>query len=178
MPFHLRNRVWSHVALVPRQGWWASTLFLQPQRQQSLQSRTHPRRELRLAIGWPSAIQPVSKARSSLVKERGCRLGTIQILRPAADRRSIRQAIGILQLRRRLFPRAVFHKPPPQGLTTSQQAEVRVGQREQRKKSKRPAADRAATPPDPDPIVVLIVRLLAPPSVPHDRILFANRASA
>jgi len=53
-----------------------------------------------------------------------------------------------------------------------------VRKRKQRKKGKRRAAVRAAATPDPDPVVMLVVRLLAPPTVPNYRILFTNRASA
>jgi hypothetical protein len=55
---------------------------------------------------------------------------------------------------------------------------MRVGQRKHRQKGERPSASDTAAPANPDPIVMLIVRLLAPSPMANNRILFANRASA
>jgi hypothetical protein len=55
---------------------------------------------------------------------------------------------------------------------------MRVGQRKHRQKGEGPSASDTAAPANPDPIVMLVVRLLAPPTMTNDRILFTNRASA
>jgi len=52
-------------------------------------------------------------------------------------------------------------KAPPQGLATSQQAVVGVRERKRREESEGLAATGAVAAPDPDPVVMLIVRLLA-----------------
>ena len=55
---------------------------------------------------------------------------------------------------------------------------MRVGKRKQRKESEgRPAIDAAAAM-NPNPVVMLVVGLLAAASVTNDRIPFTNRASA
>jgi len=59
----------------------------------------------------------------------------------------------------------------------SQQAVVGVGEREQGKESEGPSATRAKAASDANPIVMFIVRLLAPASVTDDGIPFAERAS-
>src|SRR4051794_7952399 len=105
-------------------------------------------------------------------------LGTVQAARPAPDRGSIGQAICVLELGNCLFPRAVIYKALPQCLAARQQTEVRVGERKQRKKSEGRPAPSAAAPANPDPVVMLIVCLLAPAAVTNDRSLLTNRASA
>jgi hypothetical protein len=55
---------------------------------------------------------------------------------------------------------------------------MRVGQRKHRQKGEGRPAAYAAAPTNPDPVVMLIVRLLAASPMTNNRILFANRASA
>jgi hypothetical protein len=55
---------------------------------------------------------------------------------------------------------------------------MRVRKREQREKGEGPSASDTAAPANPDPIVMLVVRLLAPATMTNDRILLTNRASA
>ena len=55
---------------------------------------------------------------------------------------------------------------------------MRIGQRKHREKREGLSASDTAAPANPDPIVMLVVRLLAPSPMANDRILFANRASA
>jgi hypothetical protein len=71
----------------------------------------------------------------------------------------------------------VLLKAPPQCLASSQQAVVGVRQRNQWKEGEGLSATWAATAPDLDPVVMLVVRLLASSSVAGDRIAFTNRAS-
>ena len=101
----------------------------------------------------------------------------VQADRPAAEGGGIGHLIGVLKRGRRLFPGPMLHEAPSQGLTASQQAVVRVRERRQRQEGKGLPAIGAATAPDPNPVVILIVGLLAAASVADDRIAFTNRAS-
>ena len=96
---------------------------------------------------------------------------------PAAKRGGIRHTIRVLECRRGFFPGTMPHKAPPQCLTARQQAVVRVRQRKQWEKCECLSTPRAATTPDADPIVMLIVRLLAAAPMADDRIAFTNWAS-
>jgi len=71
----------------------------------------------------------------------------------------------------------VFHKAPSQCLTARQQAVMRVRERQQWEESEDLPANWAATTTDANPIVILIVRLLAAAAVADDRIPFTGRAS-
>jgi len=104
-------------------------------------------------------------------------LGGIQAASPAAERGGIGQAIGVFKRRCCFFPGAVLLEAPPQGLTASQEAVVRVGEREGRKEGERFPAIRAAATADLDPVVIRIVRLLAAASMANDRIPFTNGTS-
>jgi len=53
-----------------------------------------------------------------------------------------------------------------------------VRKRKQREKGERLAALGATAPTNPDPVVMLIVRLLAPSTMTDNRILFTNRTAA
>ena len=65
----------------------------------------------------------------------------------------------------------------PERLTASQQAVVRVRERKQRKEGEGLPATVAEAAPDPNPVVMFIVRLLAAAPVADDRIAFTNGAS-
>ena len=104
-------------------------------------------------------------------------MGAVQAARPTAEGRGIRHPIGILEDRRGLFPGAVLPKMSPQRLSASQQAVVRVRKRKQGQEGEGLPATRATTAADPNPVVMFIVRLLAPATVADDGIAFANRAS-
>ena len=105
------------------------------------------------------------------------RLGAVQSVGPAAERGRIGHAIRVFERRRGLFPGAVFHRAPPQCLTTRQQTVMGVRERKQREEGEGLPATTAATAPNPDPVVVCIVRLLAATSVPDDQVASTNRAS-
>jgi hypothetical protein len=104
-------------------------------------------------------------------------LGAVQAARPAAERGRIGHAISVFERRRCLFPRAVLLKTPPQCLGTSQQAVVRVRGRKRRQEGEGLPATVAAPATDPNPVVMLIVRLLAAASMADDRIAFTNGAA-
>jgi hypothetical protein len=55
---------------------------------------------------------------------------------------------------------------------------MRVGQRKHRQKGEGLSAPDTAATANPDPIVMLVVRLLPPSPMTDNRILFTNRASA
>jgi len=71
----------------------------------------------------------------------------------------------------------VIHKVSAERLSTSQQAVVGVRERERGKEGEGLSATRAKAASDPNPVVMFIVRLLAPATVTDDGIAFANRAS-
>ena len=71
----------------------------------------------------------------------------------------------------------MLHKAPPQSLTARQQAVVGVRERKPRQEGEGFPAIGTATATDPNPVVMLIVRLLAATTVTDDRIAFAYRAS-
>jgi len=124
-----------------------------------------------------AARQPVSDADERLAEKGPSRLGAIQFVGPAAKRGRIGYAVRIFERRRGLFPGTMLHKAPPQSLTARQQTVVGVRERKHWKKREGLSATGAVTPPDPDPVVVCIVRLLATASVADDQIAFTNRAS-
>jgi len=55
---------------------------------------------------------------------------------------------------------------------------MRIEQKKHRQKGEGPSAMDTATPANPDPVVMLIVRLLQPSPMTNNRILLTNRASA
>ena len=105
-------------------------------------------------------------------------LGAVQSVGPATERGGIGHPIRIFERRRRLFPGAVFHKAPSQCLTARQQTVVGVRERKQWKKGEGLPATGAATPTNPDPVVMLVVRLLAAAPMADDQIASTNRASS
>src|SRR5206468_9817896 len=96
---------------------------------------------------------------------------------PATGRGGIRHPIRVFEPRPRLVPGAGLHNTPPQCLTTSQQAVARVRERKPRQECEGLSATGAATATDANPVVMLIVRLLAAASVTDDRIAFTNGTS-
>ena len=121
--------------------------------------------------------KPVSNASQRLAQKRKSQLRGVQSARPAADCRSGRHAVRVFECRHRFFPGAVFHKAPSQCLTARQQAVMRVRERKQWEESEGLSANRAAAAMDANPIVMLIVRLLAAAAMADDRIPFTCRAS-
>ena len=121
--------------------------------------------------------QPVSNASQRLAQKRKSQLRAVHSARPATDCRSSRHAVRVFECRHRFFPGALFHKAPSQCLTACQQAVMRVRQRKQREESESLPANWAATATDANPIVILIVCLLAAAAVADDRIPFTCRAA-
>ena len=146
-------------------------------RRENLHNRNQPRQKPSLVIGLITACQPVTHAGKRLAQKGRGQLGALQTVRPTAECGRVGHAIRVLERRRRLFPGAVLHKAPPQRMTARQQAVMRVRERKQREESEGLPATRAATATDRNPIMMLVVRLLAAVPVADDRIAFTSRAS-
>src|SRR5580704_6515239 len=153
---------------VPRQGWWAKRFFSRTQRPQNLQRRNHPRQRPCVRITLLSTFQPMSHPSHRLAKKGNGHMRNIQPPRPAANRGCIRHTISVLQLRLGLLPRTTLVKSMLQSLAPGKQTVVCVRKRKHRKKSEGCFAVRAAAPPDPDPVVILVMCLFPPPTVTHD----------
>ena len=162
---------------IPRQGWWAGGNFSEPQGPENLQNRSQPRPRLSFLIGRITTRQPVSHANERLAEKGKSRLGAVQSLGPAAKCGRIGHAIRIFERRHCLFPGAVFHKAPPQCLTARQQTVVRVRERKARQEGEGLPTTGATAAPDVNPVVMLIVRLLAAASMADDRIAFTSGTS-
>jgi len=152
--------------------------FSERQGPEVFENRSDPGQWSRFVKCLTTAIQPMSYTGDGLTEEGKSRLGGVQAARPAADSGRIRQSIRVFQLGQCLLPRTVLRKVLPQCLAARQQTEMRVGKREHRKESKGRPAIPATAAMDPNPVVMLVVGLLAAPSVTNDRIPFTNRASA
>jgi len=151
-------------------------ILSETQRPEDLQNRSQPRQGfvIRLIV----ACQPMSGAGECLAPEGTSRLRRVQAVGPAAERGGIGQALRVFEQRGRLFPGEVLDQAPLQGLTTSQQAVVCVRERKQRKEGEGLPATVAEAAPDPNPVVMFIVCLLAPAPVADDRIALTNGASS
>jgi len=154
----------------------ARTNFLETQGPEDLQKWSQPRQ--RFGFRVIAKRQPMSDAGERLAQKGSRWLGRIQAASPAADRGGIGHAIGIFEQRARLFPGAMFHKVSPQGLSASYEAVVRVREREGRQKRERLPATSAVSATDLNPVVMLIVSLLAAASVADDRIALTNGAAS
>jgi hypothetical protein len=152
--------------------------FSETQGPDNLQNRSQPRQKPSFVIGLIAARLPMSDASKRLAQKAKGRLGVVQAARPATDRGGIGYTIRVFEPRRRLFPGAVLHESPSQCLTARQQAVMRVRERVQREESEGLPTSWAATATDPNPIVMLIVCLLAAASVTDNRIAFTCRATS
>ena len=151
--------------------------FSETQRPENLQNRSQPRQRPSFVIGRIAACQPVSHASECFAEKGKCRLRVVQPVGPAAECGRIGHTIRIFERRCCLFPGRMLHKASLQCMTTCQQTVVRVREREQREEGEGLPATGAETATDVNPVVMLIVGLLAAASVADDRIAFTNRAS-
>jgi hypothetical protein len=119
----------------------------------------------------------VSHAGERLAEKGKGRLGVVQAVGPAAECGRIGQAVRVFERRCGLFPGAVLRKALLQCLRARQQTVVRVRERKQRQEGEGPLATGAATTANANPIVMLIMRLLAAASVTDDRIDFTSGTS-
>jgi hypothetical protein len=173
--------VFAHDALLPPEpsvGEWRRQSQARMVGERNFQSRSYPRQRPRFVKSLMPASQPMSHAGDGPVEKGKRRLRKIQAAQPAPNCGRIRQPIRVFKLGRCLLPRTVRRNPPQQCLATRQQTEMRVRKRKQRKESKGCPAIGAAAAMDPNPVVMLVVRLLATPSVTNDRIPFTNWTAA
>jgi hypothetical protein len=119
----------------------------------------------------------VSHAGERLTEKGKGRLGVVQAVGPAAKCGRIGHAIRIFERRCGLFPGAVLQKAPLQCLKARHHTVVRVRERKPREEGEGPLATGTATTTNVNPIVMLIMRLLAAASVADDRVNFTRRAS-
>lgn len=152
-------------------------IFSETQGPENMQNRSQPRQRLSLVIGRINRCQPGSDAGERLTEKGKSRLGTVQGARPAAERGGIGHAVRVFERRRCFFPGAVLQKAPPQRLTASQQAVMSVRERKQGQESEGLSAPGAAAAADANPIVMLVMRLLAAASMADDGIAFTSGAS-
>ena len=143
-----------------------------------LQNRSYPGQWSNFVRILTATIQPMSYTADGLTEERESRLRGVQAARPSPHRGSIRQPIGVLQRGQCHLPGAVLHKAPQQRLTTRHQAVMRVRKREQRKEGEGRPAINTASAMDPNPVVMLVVGLLAAASMADNRISFTDRTPA
>jgi hypothetical protein len=153
-------------------------IFSAAQGPENLQNPSQPSQRPSLLIDRITRCQPVSDAGERLAEKEKSRLGAVQSVGPAAERGRIGHAVRVFKRRRGLLPGTMLHKAPPQSLTARQQTVVGVRERKQWKKREGFPATSAATPTDPNPVVVCIVRLLAAASVADDQMASTNRASS
>jgi hypothetical protein len=135
-----------------------------------LQNRSYPGQWSNFARILTATIHPMSYTSDGLTEEGERQLRRVQVARPSPHRGSIRQPIRVLQRGHCPLPRAVLYKTPQQRLATRQQAVMRVRKREQRKKSEGRPAIGAASAMDPNPVVMLVVCLLAAAPMTDNRI--------
>ena len=99
-------------------------------------------------------------------------------MKPAAQGGRIGNAMRIFHGWRRLLPGAAFYKETPQRRTAGDQAVMSVGKRKHRQEGNRLAARTTDPTPNRDPVVLFVMSLFSSTTVPHHRILHANRTPA
>jgi len=121
--------------------------------------------------------EPCTYVNQRLAQKRKRRLRRIQTAEPSSECGWIGHPIGIFDGGRSSFPGTAFQKITPQSLAARDQAVMTVGRREQRQKGERFATPVTEAAANRNPIVVFIMRLLAPAAMADDGVLQANRAS-
>ena len=121
--------------------------------------------------------QPVSNPSKRLADKGQRKFRAVHPFRPTTQCGRIGYAIRVLKQRRCFFPGAVFYKSAPQRITMRQQAVMRIRERKQGQEREGLSTHRAATAANRNPIMMLIVRLLAAASVADDRLPLTYRAS-
>jgi hypothetical protein len=152
--------------------------FLDTQWPEDLEDRNQPGQRWSFALRRVTGLQPMSNPGYRLVEKGNSRLGVVQANRPAPDSGGIGQAIGVFKLRHCLFARTLFHYALEKCLAASEQAVVRVRERKHRQEGKGRLALGAAATTNLDPVVILVMSLLATAPVAVDRIAVTNRTMA
>jgi hypothetical protein len=111
-----------------------------------------------LLYGFKSASQKRKRGRG------------IQGAAPAAEGRRVRNAIRIFQGWGGAFPRVVLHKTSPQCLTARDQTVMGIRQGESGKERKSSSAQNAEAAAVLNPVVTVVMRLLAAAAVADDRV--------
>jgi hypothetical protein len=94
---------------------------------------------------------------------------------PAPKSGRIRQAMGVLDLRRRLLPSAAVVGRRFPGLFPAAKAVLAVGRRPVRQDGEGQSTRPAHAAADPNPVVAFVVGLFPPPAMTGDRVLAASR---
>jgi hypothetical protein len=136
-----------------------------------------PRQVQRAVNELLAASQPLLHGfqSASQKRKRGRR---IQAAAPAADGRRVRNAIRIFHRWGGAFPTVVLHKTSPQRLTACDQTVMGIRQRESGKETESMFAEFAEAAVVLDPVVTVVMRLLAPPAMTDDRIAQTERTRA
>jgi hypothetical protein len=116
-----------------------------------------------------AAGQPLRHGLEHGAQEGKGRPRRIQVVEPAPQGGGVGNAIRVFERRRGIFPRAPLHKAPAQRLAAGDQTIVCVRQGESGQEAKDYTAQRTETAPVADPIVTLIMGLLASPAMTDDR---------
>lgn len=122
--------------------------------------------------------EPRLQGKHHLAQKRKRRLRRIQTSEPSAQGGWIGHANGIFDCGRRSFAGTAFQEVTPQSLAAGDEAVMAVGRRERREESERLPAPVTNAAPNPDPIMLLVMRLFAAAAVTDDGVLGANRAAA
>jgi hypothetical protein len=125
-----------------------------------------------------STAHPAIDRQDRALQERERRLGGIQLPKPATERGWVRYTIGIFDRWCGCFPGTAIDKVAPQRFTASDKAVVSVRKREHGQEGNRLTANTAETPPNSDPVVVLVMGLFPPTAMTYDRFASTNRAPA
>lgn len=124
------------------------------------------------------AVEPRTDGQHHGAQERKRRPGRIQTPEPSAQGGGVGHAVWIFDGGRRIFPRTALHEIVPQRLAAGNEAVVAVGRRERRQECDRLPASPAKAAPNPDPIMMFVMRLFAAAAMTDDGVLQTNRASA
>ncbi len=117
-----------------------------------------------LAAGQP-LLHGLESASQKRKRGRG-----IQVAAPAAEGRRVRNTIRIFHRWGGAFPRVVLHKTSSQSLTAGDQTVMGIRQGESGKESESMSAEFAEPAAVLDPVVTVVMRLLAPPAMTDERI--------
>jgi len=155
----------------------AENFFSKAQWPKNLQNRSHPTHPASFVIEPIATPSPVSNPSKRLAEKGEHKLRAVHPVRPTTQCGRIGYAIRVLKQRRCFFPGALFYKSAPERITTRQQAVMRIRERKQWQESEGLSTHCATTATNRNPIMMLIVRLLAAASVADDRFPLTHRAS-
>ena len=138
---------------------------------------SRPRQAQRTVSELLPTSQPLLYGFKSASQKRKPRRG-IQAAAPAAEGGRVRNAIRIFQRWGGAFPRVVLHKTLSQRLTTRDQTVMGIRKGERGKETESMFAELAEPAVVLDPVVNVVMRLLAPPAMADDRMAQTQRTPA